>query len=200
MNIPMDVEHEFKWEVSQPRRPRQCEYLSPHKRSRVDLDCREIMKYIPKTPEPEKTNILHTHTSKPSYSLSMPFFLVYKYLFRITDVFISSLILYLIFQLFFFLQRDILRKISIKKYELDKLIEEALTNYKINKCSKSTRVPALNDICNKWECVINNGSIKYTNVIFEVIGDVCSGFIDEVSWKSIGVVSIFLIIYLKFRK
>ncbi|KAK6089291.1 hypothetical protein P3W45_001699 [Vairimorpha bombi] len=120
----MDVEHEFKWEICNPRKPRHCEYLSPFKRKRVDIDCTDIVKYMP----------------------------------------------------------------------------QATNNYKINMCDKSTRVPAMNKMCSEWECVIENGNIKYTSVLFEVMGDVCNGFIDRVSWKSILVLSVFFIIYLKFRR
>jgi hypothetical protein len=204
MNIPMDVEHEFKWEICNPRKPRHCEYLSPFKRKRVDIDCTDIVKYMPRN-SIHKNNISNGMSNGIGNGMSKDnirfvLFTIYKYLFIFTDILISLILSYLILQLFIFLQKDIMHKLRIKKYELDRVVEEATNNYKINMCDKSTRVPAMNKMCSEWECVIENGNIKYTSVLFEVMGDVCNGFIDRVSWKSILVLSVFFIIYLKFRR
>lgn len=203
MNTPMDIEHDFKWEICNPRKPRHCEHLSPLKRKRVDIDCTDIVKYIPRNPIHKNDkcsnnkNIVRRNILNISKSI---FFIIYKYIFILTDILISLILSYLILQLFIFLQKDIMHKLRIKKYELDRVVEEARNNYKINMCDKSTRVPAMNKMCSEWECVIENGNIKYTSVLFEVMGDVCNGFIDRVSWKSVLVLSVFFTIYLKFRK
>ncbi|EEQ82206.1 hypothetical protein NCER_101114 [Vairimorpha ceranae BRL01] len=194
MNIPMDVEHDFKWEVTQPRKQKTCEYLSPIKRNRIDLDCTEIIKYLPTINSNDVNNKKiqkERQTSIFKKLTNINFGLCYKYIFYLTDIFLSLLLMYLLIQLFFFLQKDIMHKINVKKFELQKLTETARKNFKINKCNKSTRVPALEKICSEWECIINTGSIKYTSVLFEVLGDVCNGFIDRISWKSLGVLSFF---------
>lgn len=94
-----------------------------------------------------------------------------------------------------------MHKIRDRRFELEKIIEDAKMNYKINLCDPSTRVPALENVCNKWECTIKNGngSIKYTTVFFEVFGEVIDGFVGKFSLRSSAIVGIFLIIFLKFR-
>lgn len=195
MNLPMDFEHEFTWSPCNPKKSKHCEYLNSNKRCNQSLnfDKKAILKALPYNAQIKKKKIEY---KKINYFQLIA--QVYKYLFILTDVVLSLILAYLFTQAFIFLQKDIMHKLTQKRFELENLKKEAQNNYVVNKCDM--RVPAMNKMCNEWECIIKNGSIKYTSVLFEVFSDVCNNFIGRISWKSISVMSIFFIIYLKFYR
>ncbi|KAF9764005.1 Nucleus export protein BRL1 [Nosema granulosis] len=203
----MEVDLDFKWETQKNTKKEKCEYLSPLTKRRLEnskedpLDCTEIVKYMhtQKNINPETTLVKRFNFSRAySVLLCIPRAFMH-YLYFIFDAIFMMVIIYAILQLFIFLQKDLMHKIREKTTELNQIVEMAKFNYKINKCKRSTRVPALENVCNKWECTIKNGSIGYTKVFFEVFGDVLDGFIRKFSVRSTIVLSIFLLIYLKYR-
>lgn len=212
-HLPMEVDLDFKWEVTGEKLKKECEYLSPLAKRRLDLkkddhlDCTEIVKYVHKKRNVEDTgkNVCVSNVVKATgvnsivkALLSLPRNFFY-YLVFVFDAVFMLIFLYAFLQLFFFIQKDLMHKIKEKATELEQIVEMAKHNYLINKCDRSTRVPALESVCNKWECTINNGSIEYTKVFFEVFGEVIDGFIRKFSVRSTIVVGVFMVIYLKYR-
>lgn len=195
MNLPMDFEHEFKWSPCNPKKSKHCEYLNLRKRCNEDinLDNKPILKSLPLNAQIKKQKIEYK-----KFDFFKLVAHIYKYLFILTDIVLSLILAYLFAQAFIFLQKDIMHKITQKKFELEIIKKEAQNNYLVNMCNM--RVPAMNKMCNEWENIIKNGNIKYTSVLFEVFSDVCNNFIGRISWKSILVLSIFFIIYLKYYR
>lgn len=207
-NIPMEVDLDFKWEDWGNKKKKSCEYLSPLRKRRLvnddPLDCTEIVKYmnnqknqnvVEKKPTEKKLSVFRKTFSFIFYIPRM----LMNYLYFLFDAIFMIVIIYAILQLFIFVQKDLMHKIREKSTELNQIVEMAKFNFKINKCDRSTRVPALEKVCNKWECTIKNGSIGYTKVFFEVFGDVLDGFIRKFSIRSMIVIGVFMLIYLKYR-
>ncbi|EOB12003.1 Nucleus export protein BRR6 [Nosema bombycis CQ1] len=212
--MPMEVDLDFKWDTVNKKEHKQSEYLSPLIKRRLEqkkedpLDCTEIVKYISKKrpcPIKECSDVIE-HDTKQSHKYNSLNFLLYlprlltNCLLIFFDIIFMLLVIYAVLQLFIFIQKDLMHKIKEKKMELNQIVEMAKKNYEINKCERSTRVPALESVCNKWECTINNGSIGYTKVFFEVFGEVIDGFIRKFSVRSSIILIVFFVIYLKFRK
>ena len=157
-----------------------------------------------------KTNIKQNKVENP-YNFKIIFLSILKYfnpslIIGLIHVILNLIILfafiYLIGSVLYFCTVDIHYKINSKKEETRVLIEEAKRLYILNRCDPSTRVPALEQMCGEWDCLIRNGmsGIKYTRIAIEMLGDIIDGFISKFSIKSILFVFSFLVIYLIFKR
>lgn len=124
------------------------------------------------------------------------------YLHLVLNVVVISVTCYALIYVVASVQGDIRHRIADRRTKIEQEIGEARSLYEINKCDPSTRVPAIEELCNEWECIIKNGygSIGYTRIIAEVFGDVVDGFVRKFSIRSSLVVGFFFILFLVFRK
>lgn len=203
---PMDVEHDFNWGVLRERRNNKCDYLTPLKKRRIE----EVSS--------ESVTPLHTQLTKYTRSNSevvqkkrkepflaniatIPIVLI-GYLHLVLNFVLIALICYAFIYILISVQRDIRHRITDRRTKIRQEISEAKGLYEINRCDPSSRVPAMEGLCNKWECVIKNGygSIGYTRIIAEVFGDVIDGFVRKFSVRSSLVMGFFFTVFLVFRR
>ncbi|KAM0672405.1 hypothetical protein CWI42_011620 [Ordospora colligata] len=201
---PMDVEHEIGWRNTNERKNTKCEYLSPLKKRKVDeyfpicLVSQDVKKNDKKT-EVIKDKEVRKRWDVEGYIVRLPVMLI-RYLHLVLNVVMIGFICYAVVYVFVSIQRDIRYKVSNRKLHIKKEIEDARTSYEINKCHPDTRVPAIEELCNKWECTIKNGngSVGYTRIIAEVFGDVLDGFVRKFSMKSSLIMGFFFFVFLTF--
>lgn len=195
--IPMDVEQNFNWGNKKERKD-VCGYLAPLKKRKIEasgcLDGAQMVKYAKRGAE--------TLDKKAKIDVSAMSMTLVGYLHLISNFVVVSLLCYASIYVLVSIQGDIRHKITDKRMRIEQEINETEKLYKINKCDPSTRVPAMEDLCNRWECVIKNGygSVGYTRIIAEVFGDVIDGFVRKFSIRSSLVMGFFFIIFLVFRK
>lgn len=112
------------------------------------------------------------------------------------------LMLYLFFTSVYILQKDVSHRIIERRNALKSLIEQSKINYNLNKCDPSTRVPALQKLCTKWECQMKRSvdSVEISRIVAQVLGEVLDAFVKSIGFKTLGYIIIIFIVYLYFRK
>jgi hypothetical protein len=77
-----------------------------------------------------------------------------------------------------------------------KLLEQdsCAQQYAINRCLPTTRVPALDKVCKEWEVCMNSPlEVSRWRVLAECMAEVIEGFVGNVSYKSIVLISLLLL-------
>jgi len=202
---PMDVEHEIGWSNANERRSSRCEYLSPLKKRKVDehfpicLANQEVVKKNGKRNEVVRETEVRKRWDVEGCIMRFPAVLI-RYLHLVLNAVMIGFICYAVVYVFVSLQRDIRYKVSNRKMHIKKEVEDARASYEINRCHPDTRVPAIEELCNRWECTIKNGngSVGYTRIIAEVFGDVLDGFVRKFSMKSSLIMGFFFFVFLTF--
>lgn len=200
---PMDVEHELGWKCESKQRGGGCAHLSPLKKRKIDTEAAmESRTQMVKCPNDRRK--LATKKAKWIYAINvsrLPMTVI-GYLHLVLNFVVIGFVCYVIMYVLIGLERDIRYKIINRRTQIQHQIEEAKAFYKVNKCDPATRVPAIEDLCNKWECVIKNGywSIGYTRIIAEVFGDFMDGFIRKFSIRSSLTIGFFFVLFLMFRR
>lgn len=202
---PMDVEHELGWRCASRQRDTRCVHLSPLKKRKVDEDAlatRAAHSQMVKCAKEEKRlEPWRVRWPRAADVARAPVVLI-GYLHLVLNLVIIGFVCYVVLHVLAGLQRDIRYKVTNRRTEIRQEIEEAEALYRVNKCDPSTRVPAIEEVCNKWECVIRNGygSVGYTRIIAEVFGDVMDGFVRKFSVRSSLTMGFFFVLFLVFRR
>ncbi|UYI27883.1 di-sulfide bridge nucleocytoplasmic transport domain-containing protein [Encephalitozoon cuniculi] len=201
--MPMDVEHELGWRCSGKQRQVRCTHLSPLKKRKMEPSHEEeghtqMVKY-----PSDALGLVTKKARRPSVVniARVPVVLI-GYLHLLLNSVVIGFICYVVVYVLVGLQRDIGYKMISRRAQIQHQIEEAKTSYRINKCDPATRVPAIEELCSKWECVIKNGyrSVGYTRIIAEVFGDVMDGFVRKFSVRSSLTIGFFFVLFLVFRR
>lgn len=198
---PMDIEHEFGWSETRDRRDAKCSYLSPPKKRRLEPIATETARMELVRVHPAQTPAVKTRERVMVNIARIPVVMI-GYLHLVLNFVVVGLACYAVAYILICIQRDIVHKVTNRRTEIEQEIAEAQGQYEINRCDPQTRVPALEELCNQWECVIRNGygSVGYTRIIAEVLGDVLDGFVKKFSVRSSLVMGFFLVLFLVFRR
>lgn len=208
---PMDVEADLSWELRPRKGKRTCEYLKRNHQELLSLPpgttCNETKKICL-----SNTAIFPRRSSPPRLFSNWNLRFISRFIFNpvaiigflhvLLNLFLVSIVIYSICHIFYFAKIDIAYKIGIRQAETRAMIEEARHLYKINRCDPTTRVPALEAQCGKWECLIRNGfsGIKYTKIVAELFADAIDGFIGRFKIRNLVVVIVFVATVLIFKK
>ncbi|KAM0677490.1 hypothetical protein BDAP_001991 [Binucleata daphniae] len=146
----------------------------------------------------EKNDLDNEKPKKASRNVPL---LLYVYSYSIFNICIFCIFLYISFCAVLLIKSEITSKIRVRRKVIEKIIERARYNYNINKCEPNQRVPALQNLCNKWECEMSRGleSVEIFKIVGEVFGDVIDAFISRFSMKSIICSLSFFTVYLFLR-
>lgn len=199
----MDVEHEFNWKCSSKQRTPKCSHLSPLKKRKIDVSIAgEDHTQIVKLSSIGRKAVLKRIRWPSTSSIGQLPMVAIGYLHLALNLVMIGFVCYIVLYMLIGLQRDIRYKITNRRTQIKHQIEEAREAYRINRCDPATRVPAIEELCNKWECVIKNGygSVGYTRIIAEVFGDVIDGFVRKFSVRSSLTIGFFFILFLMFRR
>lgn len=128
--------------------------------------------------------------------------LIIGYTHVILNIFITLAFIYCVGFLIYFLKIDVLYKINEKREMMRVITGRAQENFRINRCDPSTRVPALEKQCAEWDNIIRNGfsALNYTKIIFELLADGIDSFVSKVTYKTLGVVILIMVFYLRYRR
>ncbi|EJW04496.1 hypothetical protein EDEG_01289 [Edhazardia aedis USNM 41457] len=128
--------------------------------------------------------------------------IILHYIYVLYTTLLFCTLIYFIISGTFIIKNDIQTKINARRIQIRSLIERSKYNYNINKCHPSTRVPALQDLCETWECQMNSciNSVEILRIIGEVLGEVIDAFVSKVSFKTVLTVGILMSIYMFFRR
>ncbi|KAF7683377.1 Nucleus export protein BRR6 [Astathelohania contejeani] len=196
--VPMDVELELKWEDAIST---QAESRSPVIKKRKSYAIKPVSG-SGTIIQPSSSSNVFSSSSKTNQSFFIDFPLIMiRYLHLLLNFIVIFLLSYILISLVLMLKNDIKYKIDNSKQVLRGIIEESRRKYMENRCDPSTRPPALRKQCMEWECMMNRNenSIEMSKIMMEVVGELVDGFIQKVSYKSVGLGMIFLIIFLKYR-
>lgn len=216
---PMDVETAVNWPVRPRKGKRTCEYLQKGRDPVLCLPAPPIFN-LSEGLKREDLNIDEVERKKLCLSVNKDYkeprwsvfrqhlahFLNPAFIIGILHVamnfFLISVLVYSVCYVLYFAKMDISYKIGIKQAEAKAMIEEAKRLYKINKCDPTTRVPALEAQCGKWECMIKSGfsGIKYTKIVAELFADVVDGFVGRFRLRNLIVIMVFVATTLIFRR
>jgi hypothetical protein len=205
MTLPMDIDYSLEWSRRREKKESRCQHLSPIKRRKIEqkpdpfkIDHSQIVKYLPKNASPpRRINIgrfLPSISDVPAIIIGM--------LHVVLNLVVTTAICYSTAYLAYSMQRDINHRIRDRKIQIEQEVAEARASYAVNRCDPKTRAPALETVCNEWECIIRNGhgSVGYTRIIADVLADVVDSFIRRFSIRSSLVLGFFLALFLLFRK
>lgn len=202
---PMDIDHELTWQRKRKEKE-DFKYL-------YNCNYNQIMPYVP----PKKTDqkitikkeikkqntrkILYYFKETVRFMINLPNYLLH-YANTIFNTILLLIFSYILISSILLLRKDIKDKIKIQKKAIEILIKKSTYNYHINKCEPNQRVPALQNLCSKWECDMNRSidSVQVLKIIAEVIGDFIDTFVGKISYRSIIFGAIILVSYLIIRK
>jgi hypothetical protein len=205
MALPMDIEYQLEWNKRRMKQEGRCQHLSPLKRRRIEqkpdifrIDHSQIVKCLPRSsPPPRNTGMgrfIPSMSDVPALTIGI--------LHMALNFVIVTAICYSALWLVYSMQRDIGHRIRDRKIQIEHEVAEARASYEINRCDPRTRVPALEKACNEWECIVKNGygSVGYTRIIMDVIGDVLDSFIRKFSIRSSLILGFFFALFLLCRR
>ncbi|ELA41025.1 uncharacterized protein VICG_01907 [Vittaforma corneae ATCC 50505] len=215
----MDVETTISWAARPRKGKRTCEYLQKNRDAILCLPAPSIFN-VPQTIKREDLSLDEVEPKKLCFSVNKncresKWKTFYQYLSDflnpaliigalhvIMNLFLISVLVYSVCYILYFAKMDISYKIGIKQAEARAIVEEAKRMYKINKCDPTTRVPALEAQCGKWECIIKSGfsGIKYTRIVAELFADVVDGFVGRFKLRNLIVIMVFVATTLIFRR
>lgn len=210
---PLDVEGEVKWTLRPRNYKRKCEYLDdkatrqlylPSPRDDVMLQSTENQR-IKKTCLAVNRNRVWDFFGgihMPRIRVSISPAAIIGAIHILLNLFVVTVFIFCLGYILLCAVRDISYKISVKRAETKLLIEEARRLFILNRCDPTTRVPALQQQCDKWDHMSKNGfhSIKYTKIVVEMFADVLDGFVSKFKFKTVTVLVIFMSVYLILRK
>ncbi|KAG5859706.1 di-sulfide bridge nucleocytoplasmic transport domain-containing protein [Encephalitozoon hellem] len=200
---PMDVEHELGWKCESKQRDGRCVHLSPLKKRKIDAETTKErhMQIVKCLNDGKRLVAKKAKWFSAAGAARLPMMAI-GYLHLVLNLVVIAFVCYVILYVLVGLERDMRYRIINRRTQIRQQIEEAKALYKINKCDPATRVPAIEELCNKWECVIKNGywSVGYTRIIAEVFGDVMDGFIRKFSVRSSLTIGFFFVLFLMFRR
>lgn len=217
---PMDVETSVNWATRPRKGKRTCNYLAKPTNdllflppassfsSIIDQTVKFPILNISEDEEIKHKKVCLTQKLHSNGRFILRYFtgllnpaLIIGYLHVILNLFLVSILIYSLGFILYYARIDINYKIGIKRAEVNADIEEAKRLYVINRCDPTTRVPAMESQCGKWECVMKNGlsGIKYTKIVAELFADVVDGFVGRLKLRNLGVIIFFIIVHLIFK-
>lgn len=198
MSAPMDIDFKLNWKREE-KKVEQSDFITKK---------RKYNQIVPYTEKPEptidnlkpKTENPHT-TSSTKISIHTLPYLLYTYTYALMNICMLILLAYIAVTTILMFQKEINGKIKIRKKIIIKIIEKAKYNYAVNKCEPNQRVPALQGLCDKWECEMSRGidSVEVFKIISEVIGDFIDTFVGRISLRSVAFGLAFFSVYLLLR-
>ncbi|CAE7212568.1 unnamed protein product [Rhizoctonia solani] len=106
-------------------------------------------------------------------------------------IFNTSLVLgflYILVVIIVTVRRDIEDKISAYTGEFAAEIQQCASQYLLNKCDDKELVPHMKQFCDEWEkCMQRDASVVgRTRIAAETLAEVVNGFVEPISWKTLG--------------
>ncbi|KAG8734639.1 hypothetical protein FRC12_018435 [Ceratobasidium sp. 428] len=108
-------------------------------------------------------------------------------------------LLYIITMIVVTVRRDIEDKVATYTGENAAEIQDCTSKYLLNKCGPELVSPHMKQFCDEWErCMQRDASVVgRTRVAAETLAEVVNGFVDPITWKTLGFsVSTLLLIFL----
>ncbi|CAE6491395.1 unnamed protein product [Rhizoctonia solani] len=105
-------------------------------------------------------------------------------------IFNTSLVLgflYLLVVILVTVRRDIEDKVSAYIGENAAEIQQCASQYLLNKCDQEAVVPHMQQFCDEWvKCMQRDANIGRARVAAETLAEVVNGFVEPISWKTLG--------------
>ncbi|KAM0685794.1 hypothetical protein COBT_002992, partial [Conglomerata obtusa] len=179
MNTPMDIDFKLNWKREE-KKIEQSEFITKKRKYH------QIVPYIEKQAsinhKIKVTAEKNQATSENKISIHNLPYLMYTYTYSLMNICVLFVMVYIAVTTMLMFHKEINSKIKIRRKMIERIIEKAKYNYVVNKCEPNQRVPALQGLCDKWECEMSRGidSVEVFKIVSEVVGDVIDTFVGRI--------------------
>ncbi|RMZ88105.1 hypothetical protein DV736_g4666, partial [Chaetothyriales sp. CBS 134916] len=124
--------------------------------------------------------------------------IIAKYLQILSNVFIFMCVFYLLYSAVSTIRSDIDRLADETVSEILAEMSTCSKNYVENRCAADTRLPALETVCSNWEICMQRdpNAVKRARLSAHTLADILNGFVEPISWKTMGVMFAGLVLVL----
>ncbi|KAF8537699.1 Di-sulfide bridge nucleocytoplasmic transport domain-containing protein [Trichophaea hybrida] len=140
----------------------------------------------PKSSHPRSPDWLYTHQSLPA--------VLSGYLQLFIHASWVALTVYILFACFRVVRDDMDHRVQEAASEVVAQIANCNKNYVQNHCAPNIRVPAMEHACTEWERCMNQDPAKVgrAKVSAATIAEILNGFVNELHWKTLGLIAFFV--------
>ncbi|CAE6406832.1 unnamed protein product [Rhizoctonia solani] len=133
---------------------------------------------------------MHVNAPGPAVQVTSPY-APHILLGYVRVIFNTALVLgflYILLVIVVTVRRDIEDKVSAYTGENAAEIQQCSSQYLLNKCDEETIVPHMKQFCDEWEkCMQRDASVVgRARVAAETLAEVVNGFVEPISWKTLG--------------
>ncbi|KAJ9111130.1 hypothetical protein QFC19_001329 [Naganishia cerealis] len=136
---------------------------------------------------PSPSHLEYMQDSKGKINHSEVPYILLGYLQFVFNASIVGVCLYLVLMFIWTIRNDVKERMATYSSEILQEISTCTNLYLVNRCEPSTRIPAMETSCLEWEHCMNRDPtvVGHAKVGAEMFAGVISGFVDELSWKTI---------------